>query len=124
MVAQLINSKQVDCIHRNRISGRGTLMAEWANLESRNCWDINRAKPLREAISEANRHEVIIHLGSMLELCYLKHSEFAEEHKQIVSSLKAGETEQAVSLLHRHLMKPKHLLTEQFAKGNITQRTV
>jgi DNA-binding GntR family transcriptional regulator len=50
-------------------------------------------------------------------------SEFAEEHKQIVSSLKAGETERAVSLLQRHLMKPKHLLTEQFSKGNITQRT-
>lgn len=49
--------------------------------------------------------------------------EFEEEHKQIISSLKAGNTEKAVSLLRHHLMKPKHMLIEQFSKESTAQRT-
>jgi DNA-binding GntR family transcriptional regulator len=49
--------------------------------------------------------------------------EFEEEHKEIVSNLKAGNTEQAVSLLHHHLMKPKHLLSEQFSEKGVTPET-
>jgi DNA-binding GntR family transcriptional regulator len=48
--------------------------------------------------------------------------EFQEEHKQIVSNLKAGNTEEAVSLLRRHLMKPKQALMEQFSKESTAQR--
>ena len=83
MVAQLIPSKKVDDIHRKGITGRDAVRAEWANLEKRNCWDINRAKPLREASREANKRGELIHIGSMLELCYLKHSELAEEHQKL-----------------------------------------
>lgn len=46
-------------------------------------------------------------------------SEFGEEHRRIVSCLKAGDTDQAVSLLLRHLTKPKRQLTEQFSKSDV-----
>jgi DNA-binding GntR family transcriptional regulator len=49
--------------------------------------------------------------------------EFQEDHKQIVSNLKAGKTEEAVSLLRRHLMKPKHMLMERFSNESLSQRS-
>jgi DNA-binding GntR family transcriptional regulator len=49
--------------------------------------------------------------------------EFEEEHKQIVSNLKAGKTEEAVFLLRQHLMKPKHILSEHFSKNSVAQGT-
>jgi DNA-binding GntR family transcriptional regulator len=49
--------------------------------------------------------------------------EFQEEHKQIVSNIKAGKTEEAVSLLRHHLMKPKHMLMERFSNESPSQRS-
>ena len=49
--------------------------------------------------------------------------EFQEEHKQIVSNLKAEKTEEAVSQLRHHLMKPKHMLMERFANESTAQRS-
>lgn len=49
-------------------------------------------------------------------------AQFEEEHRQIVAYLKAGNTEEALSLLHHHLMKPKDLLSELFSKESTTRR--
>ncbi len=38
------------------------------------------------------------------------------EHEQIVAHLKKGETEKAVSVLHRHLITPKQLLIDMFSE--------
>lgn len=50
-------------------------------------------------------------------------SEFQEEHRQIISHLKAGNSEEAVSVLRHHLTKPKHMLIEQFSKEGKAQRS-
>jgi DNA-binding GntR family transcriptional regulator len=49
--------------------------------------------------------------------------EFGEEHKQIISNLKSGNTEKAVSLLRHHLMRPKQILSELFSKESTAQRS-
>jgi DNA-binding GntR family transcriptional regulator len=49
--------------------------------------------------------------------------EFEEEHRQIISYLKTGDTEKAVSLLRHHLMKPKQMLSDQFSQDSIAQDT-
>jgi DNA-binding GntR family transcriptional regulator len=46
-----------------------------------------------------------------------------EEHKQILSYLKSGDTEKAVYLLRHHLLKPKHMLSDQFSKDSVAQDT-
>lgn len=42
--------------------------------------------------------------------------ESEEEHKQIVSNLRSGNIETAVSLLRHNLMKPKRILNDMFVK--------
>lgn len=49
--------------------------------------------------------------------------ESEQEHKQIISSLKNGDTETAVSLLRHNLMKPKTILNERFSPESIDPRT-
>jgi DNA-binding GntR family transcriptional regulator len=49
--------------------------------------------------------------------------ESEEEHKQIISNLKSGDVETAVSLLRHNLMKPKRILSERFSAENTDPRT-
>lgn len=46
-----------------------------------------------------------------------------QEHRQIISNLRSGNTETAVSLLRHNLMKPKQMLSELFSKESTAQRT-
>lgn len=39
------------------------------------------------------------------------------EHKQIISCLKSGDTENAICLLHQNLTKPKEMLSAAFSEG-------
>ena len=78
MVAQLIPSKQIDD-PKTTVSGkpgRQVVQEEWANLQKRVCWNFEAAKPLCVVVNNANRDGLTIHIGSMLELLYKKHSEF------------------------------------------------
>ena len=59
------------------------IKAEWDNLQGRGCWDVKQARPLDDVIREANREGKLIHIGSMLELCYLKHSELPVELQKL-----------------------------------------
>lgn len=47
--------------------------------------------------------------------------ESEEEHKQIITNLKSGDTETAVSVLHHNLTKPKQMLSELFSKRSTAQ---
>ena len=83
MVAQLIPSKQHRTIKRKdkdgvTVTGWDAVLKEWKNLEDRKCWDASKARPLDDVIREAKNKNELIHIGSMLELCYLKHSELPE----------------------------------------------
>ena len=53
------------------------------NLEERGCWNKKMARPLSEVIKEANKAGKTIHIGSMLELLYLKNSELAVEAQKL-----------------------------------------
>ena len=55
----------------------------WDNLESHKCWDASLARPLDDVIREAKKKHELIHIGSMLELCYLKHSELPEDKQKL-----------------------------------------
>ena len=87
MVAQLIPSKEVRAISRKDKDGVVTtgwqaVKKEWDNLEARKCWDASQARPLDDVIREAKNNKELIHIGSMLEMCYLKHSELPEERQE------------------------------------------
>ena len=75
MVATLIPSKQVDSIERNGVTGRQAVQKEYDNLRKRGCYDPAKARKLSEVCREATKNGKTIHIGSMLELLYLKHSE-------------------------------------------------
>ena len=74
MVARLIPTKQV----KTNDKAKAAIRKEWDNLVARDCWDIKEARPWKEVKAEANADQRIIHLGSLLELCYLKGSELSE----------------------------------------------
>jgi DNA-binding GntR family transcriptional regulator len=42
--------------------------------------------------------------------------ESENEHKQIISNLKSGNREEAVSILHHNLTKPRHMLSDLFSE--------
>ena len=81
MVAKLVPTKQV----KNIPEARAAVDKEFDNLVKRDCWRIEEARPWREVKAEANAQvdprtgkPKVIHLGSLLELCYLKGSELSE----------------------------------------------
>ena len=83
MVATLIPSKKVESMVVNGVTGRQAINKEWENLRSRGCWDETRMRKLVDVIREAEQERRTIHIGSMLELLYLKHSELAEEFQKL-----------------------------------------
>ena len=73
MVAKLVPTKVVNTTPK----AREAVDREWDNLIGRDCWDIKEARRWKDVKAEANAEKRIIHLGSLLELCYLKGSELS-----------------------------------------------
>ena len=82
MVAKLVPHGQV----RSIPAARHAVGEEWGKLEARTCWDPTTAAPWEEVKQkvvgkvDANGRAVIIHLGALCELCYLKGSELEPGH--------------------------------------------
>ena len=49
--------------------------------------------------------------------------ESEREHMQIISHLKSGDTEKAISVLQQNLMKPKRMLSVLFSEESSLQET-
>ena len=79
MVAQLVKDKATlksdEC--------KKVLKAEWDALLKRQCWDIKKAEKWKDVSARANKAEETIHLGSLLELVYEKHSELPKEQRKL-----------------------------------------
>ena len=79
MVAQLVKDKATlksdEC--------QKALRKEWDNLLSRKCWDINKAEKWKVVKARADKAGETIHLGSLLELVYEKHSELDPGKRQL-----------------------------------------
>ena len=52
-------------------------------MESHECWNVALARPLDDVIRDAKKSRHLSHIGSMLELCYLKHSELSEDEQKL-----------------------------------------
>ena len=79
MVAQLVKDKarlrSEEC--------RNAVQREWDNLIKRQCWDINKAEKWKDVKARADKAGETIHLGSLCELVYEKHSELAPDKRKL-----------------------------------------
>ena len=42
-------------------------------------WNVNRVRPKAEVIAEAQKNNVSVHFGRLMDLCHLKHAELHQE---------------------------------------------
>ena len=79
MVAQLVKDKATlksdEC--------RKVINKEWEALLKRECWDIRKAEKWKIVKARSDQAEETIHLGSLLELVYEKHSELEPEKTKV-----------------------------------------
>ena len=61
----------------------GAIKKEYTNLETRGCWNINDAEELSVVAARLSKEGTLIHIGSMFELLYLKHSELAYDKQKL-----------------------------------------
>ena len=56
---------------------KAAIESEWEKLLRRQCFFLEEARDWKSVKAEAAAQNKLIHLGSLLELCYEKHSELA-----------------------------------------------
>ena len=56
---------------------------EYDSLEARGCWNLDEAEPLDTVCKRYTANKQLIHIGFMLELLYLKHSELDEADQKL-----------------------------------------
>ena len=53
--------------------------AEWLAHHQKKPWNVNRVRPKAEVIAEAQKNNVSVHFGRLMDLCHLKHVELQQE---------------------------------------------
>ena len=52
---------------------------EWQAHEQKRTWNINKVRPKAEVIAEAEKKNMSVHFGRLMDLCHLKHAELSPE---------------------------------------------
>ena len=60
-------------------SARKAVDDEWQAHEQKKTWNINKVRPKAEVIAEAEKKNVSVHFGRLMDLCHLKHAELSPE---------------------------------------------
>ena len=58
------------------------LEAEWKKLEDKRAWLLNKVRSKREVMAEARKKGNTVHFGSLMDLCFEKHSEQSAENRK------------------------------------------
>ena len=76
MVARLVPKRDVI----KHLQAIAACKAEWDKLKKRLCWDESLVEEWDVVKARADAAGLTIHIGELLELCYLKGSELPEDH--------------------------------------------
>ena len=56
--------------------------AEWKKLEDKRAWEFDKVRSKRAVMSEARKKGDTVHFGSLMDLCFEKHSEQSAENRK------------------------------------------
>ena len=52
---------------------------EWSAREQKKTWNMDKVRPKAEVIAEAEKKNMSVHFGRLMDLCHLKHAELSPE---------------------------------------------